>query len=326
MPTESGNGHFIRDYRVCQWLSLERGVRARFLCVDERHPGPFLRDRLGSAAGWSVVPAAFYRNGKERERVIADLKERGVGCVVGDFMAQRAVPLAVALDVPCVLIMQPFSYADELFWLRPLIGLASAMVAPCTRAFARPDLGRHLRERVEFVGPLLTAMQPPQDRGVATVVVVGSAGDAELWAAGVALARSGERVRLVGCNDSSLGPGIDVVGFVDDIRRFVFPDDVVVARAGYNTIMDSLAARVPLVLWPVDDHVEQEANAHALARYGAAVVVRSGNPNELLDAVAAARQIDSDRVDAAAEMLIGRGDGVGRVGAMICRALDGVAP
>jgi pimeloyl-ACP methyl ester carboxylesterase/predicted glycosyltransferase len=65
-------------------------------------------------------------------------------------------------------------------------------------------------------------------------------------------------------------PGIDVVGYVDDLDLVLGACDVAVAQGGLSTTLELAAARVPFVYVPLRHHHEQQINvAYRLERLGA---------------------------------------------------------
>jgi predicted glycosyltransferase len=64
--------------------------------------------------------------------------------------------------------------------------------------------------------------------------------------------------------------GLERVGFVPDLYRWLAAADVVIAQGGLTTSMEAVAAGTPLVYVPLDDHFEQQVHVrHRLERHGA---------------------------------------------------------
>jgi predicted glycosyltransferase len=100
-----------------------------------------------------------------------------------------------------------------------------------TAAFGRLDHGRALRLHV-FTGPFL----PPEDF---------------------------ERLR------HTAGEGVQVARFTPDFLSHLAAADLSISMAGYNTIMNLLAARVPALVWPFGQNREQRLRAQRLEARGA---------------------------------------------------------
>ncbi|MFH1152731.1 MAG: glycosyltransferase [Pseudomonadota bacterium] len=63
------------------------------------------------------------------------------------------------------------------------------------------------------------------------------------------------------------GPGVLVETFVRDFVSLLFAADLSVSMAGYNTLMNTVAARVPALVWPFGQNREQALRAGTLAGF-----------------------------------------------------------
>jgi predicted glycosyltransferase len=64
--------------------------------------------------------------------------------------------------------------------------------------------------------------------------------------------------------------GVEVRGYLSDLRRHLLSCDLAVVQGGLSTTMELTAARRPFVYVPLAHHFEQQVHVpHRLAQYGA---------------------------------------------------------
>jgi predicted glycosyltransferase len=135
----------------------------------------------------------------------------------------------------------------------------------CVVAVGGSDTGRHLLRRVAEAAPTLARRIP----GLRTVLVAGPRIDPAALPA---------------------GPGVEVLGYVPDLRRQLSACDVAVVQGGLTTTMELTAAGVPFLYVPLEHHFEQQIHVpHRLARHGAGERVEYAevtDPERLADALA----------------------------------------
>ncbi len=159
----------------------------------------------------------------------------------------------------------------------------------CVVAVGGSDTGRHLLRRVAEAVPTMARRVP----GLRTVLVAGPRIDP---------------------GSLPSGPGLEVLGYVPDLRHQLTACDVAVVQGGLTTTMELTAAGVPFLYVPLAHHFEQQIHVpHRLARYGAGERVDYAevcDPERFADALArvldrpvAYRPVDAGGAARAAEAL-----------------------
>jgi hypothetical protein len=322
VPTGLGSGHFVRDYRICRWLALHANLAGSFLATEGWTPADDVMQAMQRFARWHIAPHKWLSDARERRTVLDLLRSWDICCVIGDFLGRWTVPLAHALKVPCILLLQPFTYDDELFWVRPLLDQVQHLVVPCTPIFGTPDVDDELADRLTFVGPLLDERSGPTPNRCG-VAFVGAADDHPFWRIALEFARvhTRERITFIGTKVTHGLTNVMGLGFQSDVLPLLRQIEVVVTRAGYNTLMEALSSSCHIVAMPFAGHREQEHNARRLLQLHACAICTEDTVNGVEGAIANARCIPSDDLAEARRILIGSGDGVAATGRLIMSTL-----
>jgi predicted glycosyltransferase len=109
-------------------------------------------------------------------------------------------------------------------------------------------------------------------------------------------------------------PGVEVRGYLPDLRRHLEACDLAVVQGGLSTTMELTAARRPFVYVPLRHHFEQQIHVpHRLARYGAGRrmdYAELADPDRLAEVIATEigrpvtyRPVETDGADRAARLL-----------------------
>jgi pimeloyl-ACP methyl ester carboxylesterase/predicted glycosyltransferase len=109
-------------------------------------------------------------------------------------------------------------------------------------------------------------------------------------------------------------PGVEVRGYLPDLRRHLEACDLAVVQGGLSTTMELTAARRPFVYVPLRHHFEQQIHVpHRLARYGAGRrmdYAELAEPDRLAEVIAAElgrpvtyRPVETDGATRAARLL-----------------------
>ncbi len=75
--------------------------------------------------------------------------------------------------------------------------------------------------------------------------------------------------------------GINSVGFVRDIENYISRASFVISTAGMGTIGDSLKLKKPMLLIPIENHIEQYVNAKTIENLGFGKMFRRGKDLEI---------------------------------------------
>jgi len=200
---------------------------------------------------------------------------------------------------------------------------------PTARAWAR--------ERYDFAGYVLDGAAPADreeerarlgyrpDERVCLVTVGGSGVGSALLARTAEAFRSAEKrvpgLRMVLVTGPRIDPasvpaddGVEVHGYLPDLRRHLAACDLAVVQGGLSTTMELTAAGRPFVYVPLAHHFEQQVHVpHRLAQYGAGRrmdYAEAADPERLAEVVAAEigrpvryRTVETDGAARAARML-----------------------
>jgi len=87
-------------------------------------------------------------------------------------------------------------------------------------------------------------------------------------------------------------------GWVENQYQLLRASDLVVSRAGHETIMKAIALGKPMILIPIPDHTEQYSNAMRVGNMGLAELIPQGevSTERLLDATKRLLYSPSDRM------------------------------
>jgi undecaprenyldiphospho-muramoylpentapeptide beta-N-acetylglucosaminyltransferase len=296
--------------------------------------GAFVRNAgaLGALA-WAAVLAA---------RIVLS-RRPAVVVAVGGYASVPVALAAFVLRVPVVLVNVDAvpGAANRLvgrFAVAAAVAFAGTALprATLTGAPVRPEIAEAARPTPAARADARRSLGLPEERRVVGVVG-GSLGARRLNEAGLSLARlwadRGDVAlyHVVGRRDGQWAAaarppvaGLDYrqVEFEDHMPLFYRASDVVVCRAGANTVAELAVVGVPAVLVPLPgapgDH--QSANARALAATGAAVIVGDGEcTGERLAAELEPLLTDDVRRAAMAEAAasLGRPDALAAVAALV---------
>jgi pimeloyl-ACP methyl ester carboxylesterase/predicted glycosyltransferase len=183
-----------------------------------------------------------------------------------------------------------------------------------------PTAREWARERYDFAGYALGDPMPGRDEARAALgyradeqvclVTVGGSGVgtalldrtadafrlAEKWVPGLRMVLvTGPRIDPASL---TVPPGVEVHGYLPDLRRHLAACDLAVVQGGLSTTMELTAARRPFVYVPLQHHFEQQVHVpHRLARYRAGRrldYAEAADPDRLAEVVAAeiGRQVD----------------------------------
>jgi predicted glycosyltransferase len=109
-------------------------------------------------------------------------------------------------------------------------------------------------------------------------------------------------------------PGVEVLGYLPDLRGHLAACDLAVVQGGLSTTMELTAARRPFVYVPLRHHFEQQVHVpHRLARYGSGrrmEYAELADPDRLAEVIAtemgrpvAYRPVETDGAARAARLL-----------------------
>lgn len=256
-----------------EWVLLPRDDRATHVEDPDAHGHLHwaprhdvgLRDRMAALSAWI---------GRARPRLL-----------VSD-VSQEVTLLARLHGVPVVSVVLPGQRTDAAHLLG--LGVSDAVVGfwPAEAEEICPGLPADIRARLRRVGALsrFPPVEPGPDRpGNHRVTVLAGTGGDGFDAATL----SGAAQQTPGWAWTVLGPG----SWVSDPWAAIREADVVVSRAGQNSVAEIAAARVPAVLVPgARPHDEQVTTARVLAAGPWPVLVEADLPRsgwaQRLDAAA----------------------------------------
>ncbi|WP_159887254.1 MGDG synthase family glycosyltransferase [Paenibacillus puerhi] len=297
----------VVDYMQEVYALLHPVIKYGFLKGVERLPSlyGYLYRRSRDSAGLSGAARSFLRLG--RAKLLELLRIKQPDLIICTFpLAAAAISLLKEegrCSVPLVTVIT--DYADHALWVQPHTDLFLVGSEEIARALERRGIAR---ARVCVTGiPVRTSFFAPVDRtllraelGLAPdrqVVLVMGGGWGLMTEETRSLIRSPlvrERMQLVflcGSNGkakrllekelaSRPTPHVRILGFVDDIHRWMGAADLLLTKPGGLTTSEAIAARLPMLLYkPIPG--QEEENAGMLEEAG--VAVRASKKRELLD-------------------------------------------
>ncbi|WP_374274201.1 glycosyltransferase [Brevundimonas sp.] len=285
-----GEGHRQRA------VSLARQAPERFVLLgtglNQRHADPTLRaidlpdDRPDGvsefAAGRPAAGTAALHYDPQRLQGVRDRVALITAFIARERPALMVVDVSVEIAMLSRLASTPTVYVRLSGSRRDPAHMeafraAGALISPFAEALEAEDTPDWIRAKTHYLAPRATTGLAP---GHGVLVVRGAGGSPLPLSTVAAAATAAPKIRWTVAGpvtrDADPPDNVELLGWVEDVERRIAEAEIVVGGAGDGLVERVLAAGKPFVCIPEDrPHGEQVAKGAALARAGAAVVLKT---------------------------------------------------